>query len=169
MGDFIRVHCRHCDQTYLTVAENSAEGGVPIQCDLCRQSGGVVGGDTAQREAERQPRDQTQPRGPFPVSAVCPNCGGKEFRTTRPERWIAYTLDRVCKSCGTRYSPPTPRWAGIIFIILGFPLVAIGLFGVVASLMQGSPCPLVCEGPLGFLGILAIAHGIHTLTSPERT
>jgi hypothetical protein len=130
--------------------------------------GGLVGGDEALVEAQRQQRRQTQPAGPYPVSRCCPDCGGGEFRTARPERWVAFTHDRVCKSCGTRYTPPTPWWAGVVFLLLGVPLAGFGLFGVVAGLARGNPLPLACEGLLGLLGILAIVHGIRSLVSPGR-
>lgn len=34
MGEVIRMHCRHCGQTYLTTSTD--------QCDLCRKTGGLV-------------------------------------------------------------------------------------------------------------------------------
>lgn len=74
----------------------------------------------------------------------------------------------VCASCGTRYSPPTPAWAAIAFIVAGAPLALFGLFGVLIGLANGNPLPLACEGPLGLLGMSAIFHGIRTLNSPGR-
>jgi hypothetical protein len=168
MGAFIRVHCRHCGQTYLTSVANPAEGALPAQCDMCRKPGGLVTGEAAISEGQRQPRRPAPARGPYPISKVCPDCGGSEYRTERPTRWIAFMQDRVCESCGTRYTPPTPRWAGIVFILVGVLLAAFGLFGVVAGLARGNPAPLACEGLLGVLGLLAIFHGFRTLASPGR-
>ena len=55
----------------------------------------------------------------YPVSALCPNCGSGDYRTVDPDRTIAYVSDRVCRGCGTRYTPLTPRWAAILFCIVG--------------------------------------------------
>ncbi len=165
--EFIRVHCRHCGQTYLTTVENP-DGELPAQCDACQKPGDLVSGDEALLAAQQQVRRQTESIGPLPISRLCPGCGGGEYRTARPNRWIAFTLDRVCKSCGTRYTPPTPRWAGIIFILLGIPLAGFGLFGVATGLAHGNLLPLACEGLLGLLGLLAIGHGISSLLSPGR-
>src|SRR5437868_1346458 len=108
MDELIRVHCRHCGQTYLT--PDASLG----QCDLCRKPGGLVFGEGADKAARRQERELRQPKGEYPVSQVCPECGGTEFKTVQPDRWIAFSRDRVCKSCGTRYIPPTPWWAGLV-------------------------------------------------------
>jgi hypothetical protein len=168
MGEFIRVHCRHCGQTYLTTVANPTEEGLPTQCDMCRKPGGLVGGDAALLEAERQQKRQAQPMGPYPISRFCPDCGGGEFRTARPNRWVAFTQDRICEPCGIRYTPPTPWWAGVVFIIVGIALAGFGLFGVVAGLAQGNPIPVACEGLLSLLGFLAIVQGIRSLVSPGR-
>ncbi len=102
-------------------------------------------------------------RSKYAVGQVCPACQNPEYKQVRPDRWIAFTWDRVCKACGTRYTPPTPLWAGVVFIIAGLPLVAFGLFGVAVGLARGNPVPLACDGALGLLGMLAIVHGILSL------
>lgn len=108
------------------------------------------------------------PLSKYPVGHVCPACQNPEYKQVRPDRWITFTWDRVCKSCGTRYTPPTPLWAGMAFIIAGLPLVAFGLFGVVVGLARGNPIPIACEGVLAFLGILAIIHGGRSLVFRGR-
>jgi hypothetical protein len=71
----------------------------------------------------------------YPVSPVCPQCGeATRFETRRPKGFVAFTNDRVCKVCGTRYTPPTPRWAGAVWVVAGLFLVAAGL--VAAALMS---------------------------------
>jgi hypothetical protein len=54
-----------------------------------------------------------------PISRRCPKCNGLDFTRVAPEQAIAFTDDRVCKSCGTRYTPPTPVWAAVVFIAVG--------------------------------------------------
>jgi hypothetical protein len=103
------------------------------------------------------------------VSKVCPNCGHAEFRQRRPEKLIAFTWDRVCKACGTRYTPPTPVWAAFVFLLAGLPLAAFGVLGVVFRLASGNPLgipAMACEGFLGLLGILSIVQGVRSLVSP---
>ncbi len=55
----------------------------------------------------------------YPISSVCPDCGGGEYKKWQSEEFVAFTLDRVCKACGTRYTPPTPAWAAVLFILIG--------------------------------------------------
>lgn len=104
----------------------------------------------------------------YPVRRVCPACQNPEYKSVRPDRWITFTWDRVCKSCGTRYTPPTPQWAAMVFIIAGLPLVAFGLFGVAVGLSRGNPIPIACEGVLALLGVLAIIHGLRSLVFQGR-
>jgi hypothetical protein len=102
----------------------------------------------------------------YPISAVCPKCGSLEYGKRRPEKWITFISDRVCKACGTRYTPPTPAWAGVIFIIAGLLLGGFGAISVFFHFMSANPLgipAMACEGFLGFLGILAIIHGIRSL------
>jgi rubredoxin len=102
----------------------------------------------------------------YPVSRVCPKCGSSEYSKRRTQKWIAFTSNRVCKSCSTRYTPPTPAWAGVIFILAGFLLVGIGGISILARLPTANPLELpamACEGFIGFLGALAIIHGIRSL------
>jgi len=68
MGDFIRVHCRHCDQTYLTTVTNPSEGELPGQCDLCRKPGGLVSYGAPAREEQRLQMRETPPPMPSSMS-----------------------------------------------------------------------------------------------------
>jgi hypothetical protein len=162
MGQLVRVHCRHCGQTYFTTSAD-----LP-QCDMCREPGGLVSGEDAILAAEMAPLAPPQPFGTYPVSRTCPKCGGAEYRRVAPQRLIAFVSDRVCKSCSTRYTPPTPGWAGVVFILVGLLLAGVGLFDILVGLARGNPFPPVCSGALGLLGVVVIAHGIRSLMSPGR-
>jgi hypothetical protein len=107
----------------------------------------------------------------LPISKVCPQCGGTEFKKKKPDRFIAFTWDRVCKACETRYIPPTPVWAAVVFLIIGLILAAGGTISVLLRLGEGKAIgvpAMACEGFLGFLGLLAIGHGIRVLLRPGR-
>lgn len=83
---------------------------------------------------------------------------------------MAYKWDRVCKECGTRYTPPTPVWAGWVFIFAGLPLAGFGCLSVLMRLVAGGDIlgipAMACEGFLGVIGCLAIYHGIRALSKP---
>jgi hypothetical protein len=109
-------------------------------------------------------RPVPQRRGPYPVSVVCPKCGDAPYKRVKPETFVAFRWDRVCKVCETRYTLPTPLWAAIIFLIVGLILAGFGAISVgLAARGGGFP---VCEGFLGFLGLLALVHGIRSLMAP---
>jgi predicted RNA-binding Zn-ribbon protein involved in translation (DUF1610 family) len=67
----------------------------------------------------------------YPVVRSCPSCGSASFTRVKVERAIAFTDDRQCNQCGTRYTPPTPTWAAVVFIVVGFLLSGSGLFAVI--------------------------------------
>src|SRR6516164_4403820 len=69
--------------------------------------------------------------GRYPVATSCPDCGCKEYRRVKVNRPVAFTDDRECVACGARYTPPTPVWAAVIFILLGVLITAVGGTGVV--------------------------------------
>jgi hypothetical protein len=100
----------------------------------------------------------------YPISSKCPNCGGIDFTTVRIERGIAFTDDRVCKGCGTRYTPPTPFWAAVLFVALGVlflvgDLFVIGVF--VYGMLFWERKPDLCFGlEAGFLGGACLAAGV---------
>jgi hypothetical protein len=105
------------------------------------------------------------------VSEVCPGCGATEHRRVRPKTLIAFTSDRVCLACGVRYSPPTPRWAAVLFVLVGLLLTGFGLISILVQLASGNPLHILgmaCEGFLGFLGLLALGQGIRALMFPGK-
>jgi hypothetical protein len=32
---------------------------------------------------------------------------------------VAFAADRICTTCETRYTLPTPRWASLLFLVIG--------------------------------------------------
>jgi hypothetical protein len=72
---------------------------------------------------------------------------------------------------GKTYTPPTPVWAGVVFILAGLPLMIVGFGAVILGLASGNVLRvpgMACEGFLGFLGLLAIIQGIRTLARPGK-
>ncbi len=121
------------------------------------------------RAGQRPGRDPAQ--GPFPVSQVCPACGHTEYRQTRPQRLIAFSWDRICSACQTRYTPPTPIWAAILFILVGLPMVGVGTTSVILRVLNGNlagTSAMACEGFGAVLGVLAIIQGVRALLYPGK-
>lgn len=138
------------------------------QCPAC--GGNAESGIAREVRRERGAQAQQESRavaaqergGPvaYPVSKICPQCGSGDFTRVRPERWIAFAWDRVCGQCGTRYSPPTPLWAALVFLAIGLGFTALG----VVAFTAGDVCTML----LGPVGILAIIHGIRSILKPGR-
>ena len=63
----------------------------------------------------------------YPVSQNCPQCGSAAFKRVKPDAELAFASDRVCKECGTRYTPPTPAWARMVFVGLGLVFLVVGV------------------------------------------
>jgi hypothetical protein len=85
----------------------------------------------------RNSGQRAEPRatsGQYPVAASCPKCACTEFRRVKVDRPVAFTDDRECTACGTRYTPPTPLWAAVVFVLLGALITAGGATGVVVYL-----------------------------------
>ncbi len=123
------------------------------------------------RTEEQERRVRSAPKGSYPVSNVCPKCGNAEFKKRKPDKWIAFTADRVCTACQTRYTPPTPTWAGVVFIFVGLFLTGVGFVGVLVQLLRPDGASLVgsiCEGFIGVIGVLAILHGVRSLIKPGK-
>jgi hypothetical protein len=114
------------------------------------------------------------PQERYPVSEMCPICGGAEHRKVQAKGWVAFTDDRVCLSCQTRYTPPTPAWAGIVFLGIGGALFLAGLTGLiltsVALLGRGhtDPIGMALGGGLAVLGLLVVRHGFRSLLKPGK-
>jgi hypothetical protein len=108
------------------------------------------------------------------VSKVCPKCGGVEYSRRKPAARVAFASDRECTTCQTRYTPPTPTWAGVAFAIAGTLLAgfgAVGMLAALASLAHGNVLGLaqmVIPACLGFSGFLAVSQGISALRKPGQ-
>lgn len=130
----------------------------------CRTCGGEIAKPSAaQVRWERQQKAPPGPRGSYPVSRVCPACSTSEFTPVRPDRWVAFIRVRACKSCGTRYTPPTPPWAAGVMVLAGLVLPALALVGGFFSLRAVDIVASVLMGFLGVLGALALGHGLRSL------
>ena len=53
MSDMVRVHCRHCGQTYVTTAETT-------KCDACGKEGGFVDPDVVFAERAREGAERAE-------------------------------------------------------------------------------------------------------------
>ena len=84
--------------------------------------------------------DSDKPWRPqYPISTVCPACGSSAHRKVKPTTALAFTDDRICSACSTRYSPPTPLWARVVFGSIGLVLLLCGgaLIAAGAALLLG--------------------------------
>jgi hypothetical protein len=103
-----------------------------------------------------RPFDIGKPLGTrHPVSQVCPQCGSAEYTTVKPQAMIAFASDRVCRSCSTRYTPPTPIWARILFGLIGLGAVGFGAFGFYDVWFRGKQ-PASATGLLPFIVALLV-------------
>ena len=154
-----------CEECGNPVHHQCRVGAVPALAGKCQKCGGDPDNGIA-REVRRERGGAAQIAASrqgivtYPVSTVCPECASEKFTRERPQGWVAFAWDRVCVDCGMRYSPPTPLWAAIVFIVLGVVLTGFGGLGLSAG--------DVCMALLGPLGILALIHGIRSLVRPGK-
>jgi hypothetical protein len=102
-----------------------------ISTDPDRPPGGPKGGapppESGRPITIDRPFDLGKPLGtPHPVSQVCPQCGSTDYQAVKPAAMVAFTSDRVCRACSTRYTPPTPAWARVVFGLFGLLAIAAG-------------------------------------------
>jgi hypothetical protein len=104
----------------------------------------------------------------YPISETCPECGQTTFKGVKPETFVAFTEDRICLGCGTRYTPSTPTWAAIVFLIVGTGIVLVALLGIGLELLRpaggcsGQMTYFICF-PILAVGIACVIYGIRTL------
>jgi hypothetical protein len=91
------------------------------------------------------------------VGFVCPQCGSTDYKSVKPATMVAFANDRVCKSCSTRYTPPTPLWARLIFG--GFGLAAVGVGGALLVHMITTGKMGSGLGPIGPLAFVIVGAG----------
>jgi hypothetical protein len=104
----------------------------------------------------------------LPIAVRCPGCGSDKYRKVNPKATVAFTKDRVCLNCQTRYTPPTPLWGSITFIVAGGLLALTMALSAFVRLAVGgaNPCGvvgLVIEIALGIMGLLGLIHGFRSL------
>lgn len=166
-GNPVHTQCLCADPTAL----------IELQCIRC-------GGDResamartvrAERIAEAEAAKAAEVRlNGHPKSKVCPNCGCSDYATIRTSQGVAFTDDRICAKCSTRYTPPTPIWAAILFVIIGSAFLVASMLDVLsvcAELADGKllPARLIATGivfGLAIAGGFAIRHGIRCLRNP---
>ena len=108
----------------------------------------------------------------YPVASHCPDCGSKDFKRVKPEGRVAFTDDRKCTACGTRYTPPTPAWAAVVFILLGILITAVGIVFGFAFLIRRDDVrlrDLVYGTILTVFGLSAIIYGIRSFRSRDAS
>jgi hypothetical protein len=104
----------------------------------------------------------------YPISTACPQCRGTQYARRKPDRWVAFVSDRVCRACGTRYTPPTPVWAAVLFLLSGLTLPFLGLVLTTLLVHPFSFAGLICEGAIAALGVVVFIGGIRELVNSER-
>jgi hypothetical protein len=102
---------------------------------------------------------------------ICPKCNSTKTRAVKPKQGLSEPMlivyDRMCKDCGHRFTPPMPRWAPFILILLGGSLTAFGvvyLAGFIVSIFV--PMNVVWTNGYVFLiggGVAFLSLGIKAL------
>jgi hypothetical protein len=165
MLQLVGCRCVRCQQIISSIVEGEfcRDCGNPVHkhcaalsassTGKCTTCGGEVSNPMAVEGRKALTEEAQRPlQGNYPVSRYCPACESTEFTTVRPTRWIAFKYDRVCNRCGAAYSPPTPLWASIAFIVAGIMLTGYAPL----ALLLGSPC----DGLLIVPGMMAIGQGL---------
>jgi hypothetical protein len=96
----------------------------------------------------------------IPICRVCPNCGCAEHHPVKPRTWVYFAPDRLCVRCLTDYSPPTPVWAALAFLILGGALAAFFVPSLLFAAQRMDTCNFVSSAVLGTIGVLCAARGV---------
>jgi hypothetical protein len=99
----------------------------------------------------------------YPISGKCPACGGINFKRVKSKGMVAFTDDRVCAGCGTRYTPPTPLWAGVAFIISALALPVLGFVLITLLFNPFSILGLFCEGVFILFALIVFIGGVREL------
>lgn len=94
------------------------------------------------------------------TSDACPSCHHTDHTKVTPNRFLAFTQDRLCLKCGTCYTPPTPWWAGPVSVVCGLGGAAFTAWYVRYEMSQSSFSRLPPGGIwIGICSLLAIAMG----------
>jgi hypothetical protein len=107
-----------------------------------------------------------------PISRQCPKCNGIDFKKVYPDGAIAFTDDRVCKNCGTRYTPPTPLWAAVVFIVVGVFILLVDVAVAGMSFMVSDSCLSFRAGVMLAMilpaGIGCVIYGIRCIRKQDE-
>jgi hypothetical protein len=148
--------CPHC-RTYVMPSPQGI-------CPQCQQN---MNDPPALRPLLAEPAAVPSRRGNMPIGAVCPSCGGTEFTTVRPDRFVSFAYDRICLRCRLRYAPPTPLWGSVTFIVFGFLLGGASSLSIFFGLLragESAPSPsMVIEVLLAAMGIAAAVYGFRSI------
>jgi hypothetical protein len=99
----------------------------------------------------------------YPIGNVCPQCGGKEYTLRKPKDLVAFSADRVCKGCLTRYSPPTPVWGGVVFLLSTVVFGLLGFFIIHLLFNPSSILGAACKGAFFVFTFVVFIRGIRIL------
>lgn len=107
----------------------------------------------------------------LPVSRKCPKCHDKDYSVIRPRFYLSISMDQVCITCGTKYSPPPPFWLGVLFMVIGAPLFSVGVLPFIVRMaiaQQASTLEMTIEGIVTFIAGLFIYHSVRILFWRDR-
>jgi hypothetical protein len=112
------------------------------------------------------------PMPPYPIARCCPRCGDDNFKKFNPKQFVIVN-DRICNTCGSRYTPPTPRWEGILMLIIGAVFFLIGagivIIAVMHNAMSGNPSgkggDVICSAVFMGIGACAFVAGIRSFSN----
>jgi predicted RNA-binding Zn-ribbon protein involved in translation (DUF1610 family) len=166
----IGVQCSGCGGKFLAPDE---QAGAKVKCPDCAAAIDVGYPPHHQRTSPVIAATQSvSPAASEPVLSKnqCPHCRTTNVAKMR-SKWIAYSCDYVCNSCGTMWRPACPKWAAIAAIIAGgflgvlfLPIAILGLFNPPPkSDILGLIVGLVVFGSLGTLGVGFVAYGVAVL------
>lgn len=103
----------------------------------------------------------------YPIAKVCPSCGETSFKRAPVKTGVCFAPDRICKACGTRYTPPTPPWAGTVFVLAGLLLASVGLYLIFFG--NGKGFDTIFGLLPALMGIAAIVHGVRTFLKAKES
>lgn len=79
-----------------------------------------------------------------PTGNGCPKCGSGKFKFAplKPAgddlaQGLFKMRDRICKDCGTQYTPAMPGWIPYVIVVGGVALAFVGVMGFFIPLMNG--------------------------------
>lgn len=107
---------------------------------------------------------------PYPIARNCPECGETGYRRPSEDDAAFILYDRICRACGTRYTPPVPLWMCRTVVGVGQAMVAASaLFallmfaGYFKDLLELSRSLVIIPVMFGVLGVVFVRQGIAKL------